>query len=224
MSTSSGPRWDYRGVGIDDDELPESPWPLFADWVELVMASVGVEPALHEPLAMAVATVDEQGVPDVREVLLRFLDPAGPGFVTSEHSAKVRQARAAGVIAASLTWTPLFRAVRFRGVPQDIERSRAEEYWHNRPWGAKIAALASQQSSPAASRDDLQAAFDSAAQKWPEGSEVPVPDDWAALRVHPFSVEFWVGRPDRLHDRIRYLRDEPGDLDATGWRHERLQP
>ena len=132
--------------------------------------------------------------------------------------------RAAGRVAASLTWTPLFRAVRFRGVPQDIEPARAAEYWHARPWGAKIAAVASQQSAPIASRADLQRAFDAAAAQWPEGTEVPVPDDWAAIRIHATSVEFWVGRPDRLHDRFRYLRDEPGDLDASGWRCERLQP
>lgn len=224
MSASSGPRWDYRGVGVDDDALPPTPWPLFADWIELAVESVGVVPAVHEPMAMAVATVDEQGMPDVREVLMRFFDPAGPGFITSEGSAKVRQLRATRVIAASLTWTPLFRAVRVRGVPQDIDRQAAEEYWHARPWGAKIAAVASQQSSPVASREELQAAYDAAAVKWPEGGEVPVPDDWAAIRVHPVSVEFWVGRPDRLHDRFRYVREEPGDLDASGWRRERLQP
>ncbi len=221
---SQGPRWDYRGVGIHDDELPEAPWPLFADWVDLAVNAVGVDPAVHEPLAMAVATVDTAGVPDVREVLMRFLDPAGPGFITSEGSAKVQQLRATGVIAASLTWTPLFRAVRLRGVPQDIERSRAEEYWHGRPWGAKIAAHASRQSSPVPSREQLQRAFDEAAARWPEGGEVPVPQDWAAIRVHPVSVEFWVGRPDRLHDRFRYVREAPGDMDAPGWSHERLQP
>lgn len=224
MSAASSPRWDYRGVGIDDGGVPATPWPLFADWVDLVVSSVGVDPALHEPLAMAVATVDADGVPDVREVLMRFFDPSGPGFVSSERSAKLRQLRATGVIAASLTWTPLFRAVRLRGVPVDIDRSVSEEYWHNRPWGAKIAALASSQSSPVASRAELQTAFERAAERWPEGGEVPVPDDWAAIRVHPTSVEFWVGRPDRLHDRFRYVRDEPGDLDAPGWTHERLQP
>lgn len=221
-------RWEYEGVGIDDEQVPPTPWPMANSWVAQARSAAADRTVLHEPTAVSVATVDADGLPDVRTVLMRFFDVDGPGFVSSRHSAKAAQVEAAPVMAASLTWTPLHRSIRFRGAAQEIPTATTDAYWQTRPWGSRISAWVSQQSHPVASREELERATEEYARRWPDGGhsdDVPVPPDWVGYRIDCSSVEFWAGRPDRLHDRIRYVRTGPGDLDAVGaWRHERLQP
>lgn len=224
VTTGLGPRWDYAGTGLDIDETPETPWPLYEAWTSAAIEAAASDPRVHEPMSMAVATVDEDGLPDVREVLVRFLDPAGPGFVTSTRSAKAVQLTATPVIAGALTWTSLYRAIRLRGVPGQVGSAETEAYWHRRPWDAKVAAIASHQSAPIDSRSHLQQKYDEVAARYEGVSDIPVPDDWVAYRIRPLSVEFWVGRPGRLHDRLRYTRNAPADLDDPGWERTRLQP
>lgn len=221
-------RWDYTGVGIVDDDAATTPWRLASAWVEAARTEARTNPAVYEPTAMAVATVDGDGMPDVRVVLMRFFDPAGPGFVSSTESAKGVQIDATGVMAASLTWAPLFRAIRFRGRVERVAPETVGAYWRSRPWGARISARASWQSHPVESRERLEEAHAQEARRWPDTGDpddVPAPDDWVGYRIDCDTVEFWAGRPDRLHDRIRFTRTGAGDLDTDGaWTHERLQP
>ena len=217
-------------MGIDEAAATASPWALARTWVDDAAQAAG-HGRVHEPSAMAVATVDAAGVPDVRVVLMRFFDPRGPGFVSSRHSAKAAQIDATGTIAAALTWSPLFRAVRFRGRAQVIDAAEAEDYWRTRPWGSRISARASRQSHPVEGRAALEAAYAREAAAYPDtGSpdDVPAPDDWVAYRIRCASVEFWSGRPDRLHDRLLFtcaVGDAGADLDdARAWTATRLQP
>ncbi len=225
---TSVPRWDYVGEGLTEDQLPATPWTLVTAWVNQATALVQQRPDLHEPTSMAIATVDEAGMPDVRECLMRFLSPVGPGFVTSRHSAKAEQIAATGVLATSLTWSPLFRAIRFRGKAQEIPQDEVDAYWGQRPWGSRISAWASQQSHPIQSREGLTAEVTRYARQWPDrgnADDVPVPPDWVGYRVAPDRVEFWAGRSSRLHDRFRCVRVGEGDLATEGvWTWQRLQP
>lgn len=225
-------RWEYDGTGLEG-ELPQTPWPLVREWVTQAReaATAGV---VHEPDAIAVATVDDDGLPDVRMVLMRFFDPRGVGFVSSTHSRKAEQIDATGVMAATLVWTPLHRAVRLRGRVERVESEVAEAYWATRPYGSRISAWVSQQSHPVESRDDLHRRTQEYAQEWPDrggADDVPVPPDWVGYRLRASEVELWAGRPDRLHDRVRYVARGAADpvdgvdLDAEGqWEHVRLQP
>lgn len=220
-------RWDYQGIGIDEARADGAPWALAETWFADAVAA-SEQGKVGEPAAMAVASVDDSGMPDVRVVLMRFFDPTGPGFVSSRHSAKAAQLEATGTVAAALTWTPLYRAIRFRGRVEVIDRQTSEAYWRTRPWGSRIAARTSRQSHPIESRAALEAEYAREAAQWPDtGSpdDVPVPADWVAYRIRAESVEFWSGRPDRLHDRLAFRRVGVGDLaDAGSWRSERLQP
>ncbi len=219
-------RLEYDGMGLEG-EVPETPWPIVQAWVEAARVA-GRAGRVHEPDAMAVATVDEAGLPDVRMVLMRFLDPAGPGFVSSRHSRKAAQIEATGVMAATVAWTPLYRAIRFRGRAEVMEEALTTAYWATRPWGSRISAWASRQSQPVVSRAELAANSRRYAQQFPDSGQpdvVPVPPDWVGYRLRPIEVELWAGRPDRLHDRVRYTCADPSDLDCDGaWSHQRLQP
>lgn len=220
-------RFDYAGTGLEG-QVPGAPWELVSAWVHEARVAAQEREDVYEPSAMAVATVDADGLPDVRTVLLRFLDPRGPGFVSSRHSAKAAQIAATGTMAATLTWAPLFRAIRFRGVAQEIESQLTDDYWHGRPWGSRISAWTSRQSHPVESREVLEHNAREIARRYPDADgadEVPVPPDWVGYRLHPRAVELWAGRRDRLHDRILYSAPAPADLDdAAAWTVTRLQP
>lgn len=224
----SDARIDYPGEGISEERLLPTPWQQAQAWYADALARSRTQPDLVEPSALAVATVDADGLPDVRVVLMRFFDERGPGFVSSTVSAKGRQLAANPGIAASLTWVPLFRAVRFRGTAERVEDDLVRDYWEQRPWASRISAWASHQSSPATGRAQLEEAYAAAAARFPDTGErgcVPVPEEWVAWRVRSTSVEFWGGRPNRLHDRILFRRVGEGSLDDAGsWRPERLQP
>lgn len=219
-------RFEYAGTGLEG-QVPALPWELVDAWTREADAAAQNRADLYEPSAMAVATVDADGMPDVRTVLMRFLSPLGPGFVSSRDSTKAVQIGATGVVAATLTWAPLFRAIRFRGVAQEIEADVTDAYWHTRPYGSKISAWASTQSHPVQSRAVMEQAVAELAAQYPDlggPQDVPVPSDWVGYRIRCRQVEFWAGRRDRLHDRICYTASAPSDLDADGWSVERLQP
>jgi len=174
---------------------------------------------------MSLATVDAAGRPDVRAVLMRFFDPAGPGFVTNLESAKGIQIAGSPAVAAALVWAAMFRAIRFRGTARELGRGEVERYFGERPWGSRISAWASRQSQVIEGRSGLEEAFERYAARWPDGggpTDVPVPDFWGGYRITCDEVEFWAGRSNRLHDRLAFVRLGEGALDDAGaWRLER---
>lgn len=210
------------------DELPPQPWDLVRSWVEDAVRHEAEHGDLKEPLMITVATVDGAGLPDVRAVLMRFLDPRGPGFLSSTSSAKADHLAVNPGMAGTLVWMPLFRAIRFRGLAERIADDEVNAYWTERPWGSQISAWSSRQSHSLTSRAELTAAFDRYAARWPQDGSagpVPPPDDWAGWRIHCSAVELWAGRESRLHDRVRYERVGDGLLDdPDAWRVVRLQP
>lgn len=216
---------EYAGEGLD--QLGGTVYAQISDWVEQARARQRDRGDVPEPDALSVATLDQHG-PDVRTVLMRFLDPRGPGFVTNLHSTKGRQLAANPQIAASLTWPSMFRAIRLRGTAELVERAEVEEYFRQRPWGSRISAWASEQSEAVASRAELESAYASYAARFPDTGrpdDVPVPEHWGAVRIRADRVEFWAGRVNRLHDRLVATRVGEGSLDdAASWSVGRLQP
>lgn len=221
-------RIDYTGAGLSEDEVLPTPWLQAKAWVDDAVARSQAQADVPEPHALSVATVDAHGVPNVRTVLMRFFDERGPGFVTSTLSAKGIELAGNPGIAASLTWPSMFRAIRFRGRAEVVERDEVTEYFGSRPWASRISAWASRQSEPATSRAELETAFETYAGRWPDrgnADDVPVPDFWGGYRVICDEVEFWGGRTNRLHDRLIFSRVSDGSLDvADAWELSRRQP
>lgn len=221
-------RRDYDSPGLDPVSAGAAPWPIIRDWVSEAIAAAEVTPGFAEPTAVSVATVDADGVPNVRIVLARFLDDRGPGFVSSSHSTKATELAANPHIALTYAWPGLFRAIRFRGIAEAVEQEALVAYWRTRPYGSQIAACASLQSHPIESRQDLEREFATWAAHYPErGSvdDVPMPADFCGWRVRATEVELWAGRRSRLHDRIVYTRIGDGTLDDAGsWAVTRRQP
>ncbi len=221
-------RWQYPDEGLDESALTGAPLEIVRAWVAAAEHRNAERADVPEPTALSIATVDAQGRPDVRTVLMRFLDERGPGFVTDLESAKSQAIQATGLVAAALTWPSMYRAVRFRGSARELDRAEVDAYFAARPWGSRISAWASHQSQPVADRAVLVAAYAAAASRFPDtGSptDVPTPDTWGGWRITCDEVELWAGRRDRLHDRLVYVRVGEGGLDApAAWRVERRQP
>lgn len=221
-------RTDYDGSGLAESQLMSPPLEQIRAWVEQACARQQERGDVPEPMALQVATVDAAGQPDVRTVLMRMLEPQGPGFVTNLDSAKGEQIQANAKIAAALVWPSMFRAVRFRGTAAPIERDRVHDYFRSRPWASRISAWASDQSRPARSRAELERRHTEFAERFPDRGnpdDVPVPERWGGYWVLPHRVEFWAGRSDRLHDRLVLDRTGGGDLGvAAAWTLTRLQP
>jgi pyridoxamine 5'-phosphate oxidase len=174
-----------------------------------------------EPNAMTLATVDHDRdgatQPDARVVLCKGID-TGLVFYTSRTSVKGRQLAATPVAAAVFLWTTLERQVRVRGRVEEVDDVVSDAYFASRPRGSRIGAWTSQQSAPVPDRAALEARADEVAARFDGDRDVPRPPTWGGYRLLPDSVELWQGRPDRLHDRLRWRRE--GD----GWQLERLQP
>ncbi|MGD8149275.1 pyridoxamine 5'-phosphate oxidase [Ornithinimicrobium sp. Y1694] len=226
--TLGAQRHDYAGF-LEEAECPEAPLAIVRAWIDDAVArmpeAVG---GLAEPTALSVATVDADGAPDVRTVLMRDLDAQGPSFFTNTRSAKGQQIAHEPRVAAALTWPSLFRAIRFRGVAVPLPAEEVRAYFVSRPWGSRISAHASAQSSPVPDRESLEAAYRTGAERFPDtGSpdDVPVPEGWGGYRIRPDRVELWAGRPSRMHDRLVWERVADGGLDEpSAWRRERLSP
>lgn len=214
--------------GLVESDVLASPYLQVRAWVDDATRWAKARDDLPEPLAMSVATVDTEGAPNVRTVLMRFLDERGPGFVTNLDSTKSRELRADPRVAASLTWPSVFRAIRFRGRAEPIEREVVRAYFASRPYGSRVSAWASEQSRPVADRAALEEAWARVLARFPETGEpgeVPLPDFWGGWRIVPDEVELWAGRSNRLHDRIVFTRVGDGDLsDPASWTRSRRQP
>jgi len=195
---------------------------LASSWVEQLCRWLdeATEAGLPEPTAMVLATATRDGTPGARSVLLKGLDERGLAFFTNLGSRKGRELAENPRAALVFQWTALQRQVVIDGKVEPLSAEESDAYWETRPPGSRLGALASPQSEPVASREVLEGRLEEVAARHPESRGVPPrPEWWGGLRVVPTQVELWQGRPDRLHDRLRYRA-----LEAGGWIVERLAP
>ncbi|HKF33991.1 MAG TPA: pyridoxamine 5'-phosphate oxidase [Jatrophihabitantaceae bacterium] len=213
MSDPAGLRRDYGFAELDDAPARVGWFELLQAWFDQAVRSQTVV----EPNAIQLATVDAGGRPSVRTVLVKALDEQGIVFYTNYRSAKAVDLAQNPYAAAVFAWLPLERQVRLSGPVERVTRAETEAYFSSRPRGSQVAAWASAQSSVIASRASLEADVRAVDDRF-AGVEVPAPPDWGGYRLRPDVVEFWQGRHDRLHDRLRHRRVD-GD-----WVIERLAP
>ncbi len=205
-------RETYRRGQLLESDVDGDPVAQFRVWL-----ADAVTARVPEPNAMTLATADADGAPSARVVLLKDVDERGFVFYTNAASRKGTDLAANPRAALVFCWLELERQVRVTGDVAQVTRAESAAYFASRPRASQLGAWASNQSSVTAAREDLLAAERAAAERF-AGRDVPVPDFWGGWRVHPSTVEFWQGRPGRLHDRLRFRRT------ATGWVIERLAP
>jgi pyridoxamine 5'-phosphate oxidase len=196
---------------VDESNLHPDPIVQFRTWFD---EAVGAR--VREPDAMTVATVGAARSPAARTVSLRGFDERGFAFYTNYRSPKARDVDENPRAAVVFHWREVERQVRATGTVARLSREESLAYWHNRPLGSRISALVSPQSEVVATRAELEAAYEEAAARY--GDDPPLPEFWGGFVVTPVEVEFWEGRPNRLHDRIRYRRVD------DDWVRERLAP
>lgn len=205
-------RVQYETAGLEIGDVADDPMTQWHRWHDDAF-----EAGLVEPNAMTLATVDADGRPDARIVLVRGADADGFSFFTNYESAKAEQIAVHPAASLVFGWLELHRQVRVRGSIERLPERESDEYFRTRPRGSQIGAWASPQSSVLADRDELDRRVARYAADF-DGRDVPRPAHWGGYRVSPCEWEFWQGRPNRLHDRLRYV--DRGD----GWVVERLAP
>lgn len=207
-------RVPYAAARLDEAALAGSWHEQLATWLADAVAA-----ELPEPNAMVLATADADGIPSSRTVLAKVLDERGVVFFTNFTSAKMHALNATRVASATFPWLALQRQAHLRGPVEMMSTAETREYWDTRPRGAQLGAWASAQSSVIRSRRALEAALDHAAQRFATAVQVPLPPHWGGVRIRPEAVEFWQGRPNRMHDRLRFTVDDDGE-----WAVQRLAP
>lgn len=210
----SGLREEYARGGLRESDLTHDPFEMFDRWM-----ADAVEAGLPEPNAMVVSTVGADGRPSSRMVLLKGFSVAGWVFFTNQASRKGRDLAANPACSLLFPWHPVERQVRIEGIASSLGSDEVAAYFALRPRGSRIGAWASHQSREVRDRDELTAAYERAEERFADDEEVPVPKEWGGYRVAPHTVEFWQGRPGRMHDRLVYRRT-PDD----GWSTHRLAP
>ena len=214
MSTDpAAMRRSYERGTLSLDDLAATPDEQFAHWLADAVAA-----QIPEPNAMTLATADADGQPSARTVLLKAYDSRGFSLYTNLRSRKGRELAANPRASLVFPWIQMERQVVVVGDVEEIGRDEVAVYFASRPHGSRIGAWASDQSAVIADRDVLEDAYAELAGRWAD--EVPVPEHWGGFRVVPRTVEFWQGRPSRLHDRLRYRHDSV----SAPWVVERLAP
>jgi pyridoxamine 5'-phosphate oxidase len=173
-----------------------------------------------EANAMVLSTVSSDSQINTRTVLLKDISDGGFTFFTNYESRKAHAIDLNPNVSLLFPWYAMERQVCISGIAEKISQSESDDYFATRPWGSQIGAWASHQSSPLASRAELEQRVEGAQQKWPEGTTVPRPPHWGGYRVTPLNIEFWQGRYSRLHDRLRYERDNT----TADWELNRYYP
>ncbi len=204
-------RREYLGQPLSETDSDANPFRQFARWFAQVRE---LEPDATE---MALATATRDGRPSVRTVLLKGVDERGFVFYTNYNSRKAKELAATGRGSLMFYWRSLERQVRIEGRAEQVSAEESDAYFASRPLESRWSVYASRQSEVIESRDSLEARFTFARQEY--GDRVPRPAWWGGYRIVPEEFEFWQGRPSRLHDRLRYVKDTNGM-----WRRERLAP
>ncbi len=204
-------RKNYARDTLDVGDVDPDPFVQFPVWLQAAIDHLGI----LEANAMALATVDSHGMPSVRMVLLKGFDERGPVFYTNYESRKGRDISANPQVALLFSWQSLERQVRITGTASRLSAEESDAYFAGRPQGSQVGAVASPQSEPVPDRAWLEARFDRFAS---QGMAISRPDHWGGYLISPTSFEFWQGRTNRLHDRLRY------DLTSDGWDIVRLAP
>ncbi len=207
-----GDRKEYRDGGEIVVEDPNEPLKLLSSWIQEAREKGSVEPN-----AMTLATVDESGTPRSRMVLLKFLEGEEIGFFTNTESDKSMEIKSTPAVSATIWWPEMERQVRIEGSAYEMKRSQVEEYHSSRPRKSRIAAWASNQSRPLESRAELLRKFEEMECEF-EGTEVPLPPFWGGFRIVVDRIEYWSGRPSRLHERVVLKRTD------ESWSMSRLYP
>lgn len=208
-------RLEYETAGISEADFAADPFGQFDTWFSEAIAA-----EVYEPNAMVVSTIDRSGQPWSRYVLLKGVNAGGFDFFTNYESNKSQQLndRAAGAI--TFGWLELHRQINIAGTVERVADSESDAYWAVRTRGSQLGGWASQQSTVIADRQELIDNYEAIERRFPD--EVPRPPHWGGWRIVPHTVEFWQGRQNRLHDRLRYVRaDTAGSAD---WRLVRLSP
>lgn len=204
-------RKNYTFGQLSETEVPPNPLSLFQLWFDQA-----VKAECPEPNSMTLATADAAGNPSARIVLLKGADSAGFTFFTNYESQKGKELAGRPHAALLFHWHELERQVRIKGLVERVSPAESDEYFHSRPAASRIGAWASPQSAEIPNREFLEEAEKRFAADF--GDKPPRPEHWGGYRLHPTEIEFWQGRPSRLHDRIHY------QLDGAEWRVARLAP
>ena len=210
----AGMRVAYDTGGLDEADLAGTWYEQLASWLDDALAA-----GLPEPNAMVLATVGADGLPSSRTVLAKGFDAQGVVFYTNLTSEKMQALNATPFAAVTFPWIALHRQVHLRGPIELLTPEQTIPYWQTRPRGAQLGAWASAQSTVVPDRRALDLALEHAAARFASAGQVPLPPHWGGVRIRPVSAEFWQGRSDRMHDRLRYRIAADGQ-----WQVVRLAP
>jgi pyridoxamine 5'-phosphate oxidase len=213
-------RRQYGAAGLHESELAADPMTQFGRW----FADVLDAGATSEPNAMVLSTVGSDGTPSSRMVLLKGYDERGFVFFTNYRSRKGLEIAGNPAVSLQFPWNALERQVVVTGDASKVDRTESAAYFRTRPYASQLGAWASPQSEVVAGREELDRRYAEVAESFPEGYEVPLPDHWGGYVVRPRTVEFWQGRPGRMHDRLRYRHAGVTGDDGRSWVVERLAP